>query len=73
MAVSLYFIKKGSKLYQNQWSVNYLSFESCEIVFSMGSKCFTLFVIYRPPPSRTNELTKKLFFEEFRELTLHKI
>ena len=40
---------------------NISSFESCEIVFSMGPKCLTLFVVYRPHPSR-------LFFEEFAEV-----
>ncbi len=46
------------------------SFEHCKIVFSSGSKCFTLVVIYRPPPSVKNQLTMTMFFEEFSELLL---
>ena len=41
------------------------SFESCDIIFTCGSKFFTLVTVYRPPPSRKNKLNVGLFFEEF--------
>jgi exonuclease III len=43
------------------------SFEYCDIVFTSGSKCFTLVNIYRPPPSSKNKLTTGMFFDEFSE------
>ena len=36
------------------------SFEGCEVIFSTGTKCFTLIVIYHPPPSVKNQLTSSI-------------
>ena len=41
------------------------SFETCEMVFSLGAKCLRVVVVYRPPPSTKNKLSIPLFFEEF--------
>jgi hypothetical protein len=41
------------------------SFESLEVLLTLNSTHIRLFVIYRPPPSTVNGLTKALFFEEF--------
>ncbi|XP_072051779.1 uncharacterized protein [Amphiura filiformis] len=52
----------------NNRDSNIKSFESCEIVFSLGTKCFTLVVIYRPPPSSINQLNIGMFFAEFSQV-----
>jgi exonuclease III len=41
------------------------SFESLEAVITIDSHCLRLVVLYRPPPSTKNGLTKGLFYQEF--------
>ena len=41
------------------------SFESLETLITIDSVCLRLVVLYRPPPSSKNGLTKAQFFEEF--------
>ncbi|XP_072016875.1 uncharacterized protein [Amphiura filiformis] len=43
------------------------TFEYCELVFTNGSKCFTLVNIYRPYPSPVNKLTTVMFLEEISQ------
>ncbi len=45
----------------------YTTFEFCDMVFTCGSKCFTLVTVYRPYPSAKNKFTVGLFFEEFSQ------
>lgn len=44
------------------------SFESIEITLTTGSACIRLLVLYRPPPSKKNKLSKAMFLEEFADL-----
>jgi exonuclease III len=44
------------------------SFESFEALFQIDSACLRLIVLYRPPPSSQNGLTKAMFFQEFTNL-----
>ncbi|XP_072023255.1 uncharacterized protein [Amphiura filiformis] len=45
----------------------YTNFEFCDVVFTCGSKCFTLVTVYRPYPSAKNQFTAGKFFEEFSQ------
>jgi hypothetical protein len=43
------------------------SFESIEVNLTCASSCVKLIVVYRPPPSKQNGLTKQCFFSEFSD------
>ena len=43
----------------------YAAFEYMEVLFTSVSKTFRIVVMYRPPPSTTNELTTGQFMEDF--------
>jgi hypothetical protein len=53
-------------LIQPQYSVT--SFESIEALITIDSFCLRLIVLYRPPPSAKNGLTKAMFYEQFSDL-----
>ena len=42
-----------------------MSFEFCDLVLKSGSMSFTLCVVYRAPPTRSNKLGLSQFFEDF--------
>jgi exonuclease III len=44
-----------------------LSFEYLEALISVDSHCLRLIVLYRPPPSTKNGLTKGIFYQEFAD------
>ena len=46
---------------------HFKSFEYSSVVFTCGSKCFTVVTIYRPYPSAKNRLTTGMFFDEFSQ------
>ena len=46
---------------------HFKTFEYCELLFTNGSKCFTLADIYRPYPSSVNKLTTAMFLEEISQ------
>lgn len=45
-----------------------VSFECLEVYMSDATTCLRVLVLYRPPPSSKNSLTKGMFFEEFSNL-----
>ena len=49
----------------------YKSFEYIDTMLHSNSKTLRLVVVYRPPPSRTNDLSNELFFEEFETFLEH--
>ncbi|XP_071832509.1 uncharacterized protein [Apostichopus japonicus] len=58
---------KGFKVNANTID-NYCSFEYMDSNFTSRTSAVRILTIYRPPPSRKNKLTCKLFFEEFSSL-----
>ena len=44
------------------------SFESVELRLSNDSTLVSVICLYRPPPSKQNKLSNKMFFEEFPTL-----
>ncbi|XP_055867087.1 uncharacterized protein LOC129922911 [Biomphalaria glabrata] len=49
-------------------SSTYTTFEMCEFHLSHHSRTLTFIFLYRPPPSKRNKLTTKVFIEEFQDL-----
>ena len=47
---------------------HFSSFEYMDSTIYSGSSSVRLFTIYRPPPSKENKLTPKMFFEDFSTL-----
>lgn len=61
---------KGLVVKHNE-SHQFRSFEHMDTTISSGHSSFRLVTIYRPPPSKENELTAKIFFEDFSNLLEH--
>jgi exonuclease III len=49
------------------------SFESLEVKLTVNSTCLRIAVIYRPPPSQKNGLTKAMFFDEFGDFMANQV
>lgn len=58
---------KGFKVTNNTVH-HYRSFEYLDVIIASFTTSVRLFTIYRPPPSRKNKLSTKIFFEEFGSL-----
>ncbi len=62
--------QQGFKIASNSDNTNhhFKSFEYSSMVFTCGSKCFTVVTIYRPyHPSAKNRFTTGMFFDEFSQ------
>ena len=57
-------LRKGYSLRRNT-SQSFKSFKSLDISISSGSTCLRLIAVYRPPPSKKNNLSVTLFLDEF--------
>ena len=61
-------LRKGFNIVSNTSVTSFKTFEHMDLTISSKSSSIRLIVVYRPPPSKANELTKKGFFEEFERL-----
>ena len=52
-------------------NLNFKTFEFMELLVTVQSKLFRLVIIYRPPPSKKNQLKTSMFFDEFNNLLEH--
>ena len=56
---------KGSLKVKLSKCSQFSTFEHAQYVFKSTSKCYQIFVVYRPPPSSKNKCTISSFMEEF--------
>ena len=55
----------GSKIQVMATDFSFKSFELCRVNLTVNNRAVTFISLYRPPPSRKNKLTPKIFMEEF--------
>ena len=60
--------RKSLHLKQNPTYDKFKSFEHMDLTVKSASKYLRIIVIYRPPPSKNNNLTESTFFSEFSTL-----
>ena len=60
-------LRKGFKVMQNTSQLQFASFESLDVSISSGNTPLRLIVVYRPPPSKKNNLSVDLFMRELLE------
>ena len=60
--------RKSLHLKQNPTYDEFKSFEHMDLTVKSASKSLRIIVIYRPPPSKNNNLTESTFFSEFSTL-----
>ena len=61
-------LRKGLKVMQNTSQLQFASFESLDVTISSGNTPLRLIVVYRPPPSKKNNLSVDVFMREFTHL-----
>ena len=60
--------KKNFCVTQCNSSLQLKSMETMEVSLSIASKHYNVVIVYRPPPSQTNQLTNAVFKEEYPKL-----
>jgi len=71
IAIILKEILEPSLSFSHNLQFSHESFEVCEINLNLPGHSITICCLYRPPPSRKNNLTSSLFHQEFQSLLDH--
>ncbi len=53
---------------KTQSQTQFMSFEYIDVIVKFSNTSTRMVIIYRPPPSKKNQLNNALFFEEFSKL-----